>query len=151
ESGSLAALVDGVLREAGLSIAAEAGGFLLDSLGADRGASRAELEKLVPYMGPPGQASGRQVSLGDVQACIGDSDASSLDDVALAIADGDLAALERAVARGVAEGVTPVGLLRAAARHFLRLHQGAAALAESGDVERAVKSLRPPVHFRQVE
>src|SRR5690606_25091578 len=39
ESGSLAALVDGVLREAGLSIAAEARGFLLDSLGADRGVS----------------------------------------------------------------------------------------------------------------
>lgn len=151
EGGSLAALVDGVLRDAGLSATAEARGFLLDNLGGDRGVSRAELDKLVLYMGPPGKTSGRQVSLDDVQACIGDSAASSLDDVALAIGDGDVAALERAVERGMAEGATPVGLLRAAARHFLRLHQGAAVLAESGDAERAVKSLRPPVHFRQVE
>jgi DNA polymerase-3 subunit delta len=151
EGGSLAALVDGVLRAGGLTATAEARGFLLDSLGGDRGVSRGELDKLVLYMGAPGETSGRQVTLDDALACIGDSAASSLDDVALAIGDGDIAALERAVERGISEGATPVGLLRAVARHFLRLHQGAAVLAESGDGERAVKSLRPPVHFRQAD
>lgn len=147
EGGSLAALVDGVLRGAGLTATPEARAFLLDSLGGDRGVSRAELDKLVLYMG----AASRQVTLDDALACVGDSAASSLDDVALAVGDGDAGALDRAIDRGLQDGANPVGLLRAVSRHFLRLHQAGGALAGGGDVERAVKSLRPPVHFRQVD
>jgi DNA polymerase-3 subunit delta len=147
EGASLGALVDGVLRAAGLSAAPEARVFLVDSLGGDRGVSRAELDKLVLYMG----AERRQVTLDDALACVGDSAANSLDDIALAIGDGDLAGLDRAIERGLADGANPVGMLRAVARHFLRLHQAGAALAAGGDAERALKSLRPPVHFRQLE
>ncbi len=146
EGGSLVALVDGVLRGAGLTATPEARAFLLDSLGGDRGVSRAELDKLALYMG-----GGGQVTLDDALACVGDSAASSLDDVALAVGDGDVAALDRAVDRGLQDGANPVGLLRAVSRHFLRLHQAGGALAAGGDAERAVKSLRPPLHFRQLD
>ena len=44
-----------------------------------------------------------------------------------------------------------MGVLRAVARHFLRLHQTGAAAAASGDLGRAVSALRPPVYFRLVE
>jgi DNA polymerase-3 subunit delta len=147
EGGSLAALIDGVLRAGGLTVTAEARAFLLDSLGGDRGISRAELDKLVLYMG----GGGKQVTLDDAQACVGDSAASTLDDVALAVGDGDAVALDRAVDRGLADGANPVGLLRAVSRHFLRLHQAGGAVAGGGDAERIVKSLRPPVHFRHVD
>lgn len=147
EGGSLAALIDGTLKAAGLSATAEARSQLIDSLGGDRGVSRAELDKLVLYKGP----GGGQVTLDDVVACIGDSAAGSLDDVAFAVGDGDAAALDRVLDRGLQDGANPVGLLRAVARHFLRLHQAGVALAGGGDADRAVRSLRPPVHFRQVE
>jgi DNA polymerase-3 subunit delta len=146
EGGSLATLIDGTLKAAGLSATAEARSQLIDSLGGDRGVSRAELDKLVLYKG----GDRGQVTLDDVLACIGDSAAGSLDDVAFAVGDGDSAALDRALDRGIQDGANPVGLLRAVARHFLRLHQAGVALA-GGDADRAVKALRPPVHFRQVD
>lgn len=144
EGGSLVALVDSTLKNAGLTATPEARAFLLDSLGGDRGVSRSELEKLLLYVGSPA----RQVTLGDVVACVGDSAASSLDDIAMAIGDGDPAAMERAIDRGLQDGNNPVGILRAVSRHFLRLHQAMGMLAGGGDVERAIRSLRPPVHFR---
>jgi len=147
EGGSLATLIDATLKAAGLSATGEARSQLVDSLGGDRGISRAELDKLVLYK----DTGGGQVTLDDVLACIGDSATGSLDDVAFAIGDGDAAALDRALDRGLQDGANPVGLLRAVARHFLRLHQARGALAGDGDADRAVKSLRPPVHFRQVE
>lgn len=147
EGDALGGLVDSVLKAAGLAATPEARQALLDNLGGDRGVSRAELEKLVLYVGP----AARQVTLDDVLACIGDSAASSLDDVAFAVGDGDVAALDRAIDRGLQEGAHPVGVLRAVSRHFLRLHQAGAALAAGGDAERAIRSLRPPVHFRQAD
>lgn len=144
EGDSLAALVDGTLKGAGLTATPEARAFLLDSLGGDRGVSRSELEKLLLYVG----TSGRQVTLDDVVACIGDSAASSLDHVAMAVGDGDPAALERAIDRALQDGGNPVGMLRAVSRHFLRLHQAMGVLAAGGDAGRAIRSLHPPVHFR---
>ncbi len=147
EGGALAALVDSTFKAARLSVSAEARAFLLDSLGGDRGVSRSELDKLVLYKGE----AGGQVTLDDAIACVGDSAAASLDDVAFALADGDVAGLDRAVDRGLQDGANPIGLLRAVSRHLLRLHQAGLVIAAGGDAERAVKSLRPPVHFRQVE
>lgn len=147
EGGALAALVDSTFRAAGLGVSPEARGFLLDSLGGDRGVSRSELDKLVLYMGD----AGGQVTLDDAIACIGDSAAISLDDVAFALADGEPAALDRAIDRALQDGANPIGLLRAVSRHLLRLHQAGLAIAAGGDAERAVKALRPPVHFRLVE
>lgn len=146
EGESLARLVDDVLGAAGLRPASEARRFLLEHLGNDRGVSRGELDKLVLYMA----GRGPRVELEDVVACIGDSAATSLDDVAFAVGDGDIAALDRAIDRGLQDGATSVGILRAVARHFLRLHQTKAAMTAGGDLTRLVNSLRPPIYFRLV-
>ncbi|MEQ1888678.1 MAG: DNA polymerase III subunit delta [Alphaproteobacteria bacterium] len=53
-TADLAALVTGHLRQHGLTINSDARDYLLQCLGADRMATRQELEKLVLYMGPPG-------------------------------------------------------------------------------------------------
>jgi len=147
EGGTLGGLVDSVLREAGLRATQEARAFLLEHLGGDRGVSRAELDKLVTYMA----GHGPEVGLDDAVACVGDSAIASLDDVAFAIGDGDVLAADRAIDRSLQDGATSVGVLRAVARHFLRLHQTGAAASAGGDLDRLVKSLRPPVHFRVVD
>ncbi len=137
---SLPEVIRGYFSKAGLGISREAVDFLAGQLGGDRGLTRSELEKLALY-----KAGGGEVSLEDAVACVGDSALLSLDDVALATGSGDLAALERALARSFAEGNAPVTLLRAAARHFQRLHVVAGA---PGGAEVAMKQLRPPVFWK---
>lgn len=137
---SLPEVIRSYFAEVGLDIGREAVDFLSDQLGGDRGLTRRELEKLALY-----KAGDDEVSLEDAVACVGDSGLLSLDDVALATGGGDVAALERAVARSFDEGKAPVTLLRAVARHFQRLHLVAGA---PGGAEAAMKRLRPPVFWK---
>jgi DNA polymerase III subunit delta len=144
EAGDLAQLIGEELKRAGLRMTDEARDYLVGALGGDRAVTRRELEKIVSYMGPP--ESARPLELADALACVGDSAALSVDDLVFALGDGDLATVERLTDRTLAEGTTPVAILRAASRHFLRLHVAASA----DDRERAIRSLRPPVFYKYV-
>jgi DNA polymerase-3 subunit delta len=141
DTRSLSAMVREFFAEAGVGISREAVEFLAVQLGGDRALTRRELEKVLLFKGPEGGA----VTLADVETCVGDSALLSLDDVALATAAGNLAALERALARSYAEGNAPVTLLRAVARHFQRVHAVAGA---KGPVDEAMNRLRPPVFWK---
>ena len=144
DAQDLARLVEDEFERRGLSVGPDALAYLVANLGDDRAVTRSEIDKLALYMGDrPGR-----VELADAVACVGDSAAISLDDVVYAAADGDLAGLDRAVRRGFLEGQSAVSLLRAAARHFLRLHFVAGAAARGGDLGSAIAALRPPVFFK---
>jgi DNA polymerase-3 subunit delta len=96
------------------------------------------------------RGAGAAVGLADAQAAVGDSALAALDDVLNAAAEGDLAGLDRALARAAGE-TTPVGLLRAAQRHFQRLHLAAAEIEAGASVDAALKLLRPPLFFRAAD
>lgn len=138
EGRDLTSLIEEALKGYRLSVSREALDYLSQHLGADRGVTRSELQKLALYKG-----SG-EVQLEDARSCVGDSAALSLDDVAHAVAEGDLQALERAFDRALAEGANAIQPLRATANHFKRLHQ----VADARDVAQAVDKLRPPVFWK---
>jgi DNA polymerase-3 subunit delta len=138
EGRDLSGLIQETLRGYGLTVSREALEYLSQHLGADRGVTRSELQKLALYKGEG------EVQFDDALVCVGDSAALSLDDVAHAVADGDLAALERAFDRALAEGANPIQPLRATANHFKRLHQ----VADARDVAQAVEQLRPQVFWK---
>ena len=138
EGRDLSGLIQETLKSHGLSVSRDALDYLSQHLGADRGVTRSELQKLALYKG-----SG-EVQLEDARYCVGDSAALSLDDVAHAVAEGNLAELERAFDRALAEGANPIQPLRATANHFKRLHQ----VADARDVAQAVEKLRPPVFWK---
>jgi DNA polymerase III subunit delta len=144
EAGDLARLIGEELGRAGLRLTDEARDYLVSALGGDRGVTRRELEKIVSYMGPA--ESAQPLELADAVACVGDSAALSVDDLVYAIGDGDLMAVERLVDRVLAEGTSPVTILRTTGRHFLRVHL----LASAEDRERAIRSLKPPVFYKYV-
>ncbi|MDO8607500.1 MAG: DNA polymerase III subunit delta [Phaeospirillum sp.] len=146
EGGSLAAVIQEELKAAGLMAEPDAMAYLVEHLGGDRRLTRAELGKLALYMGGPGR-----VGLEDATACIGDSAALGLDDLALTTADGDHAGAQRVLDRLLREGMHPVGMLRAASRHFLRLHLAAGHLAQGKTVDQAMAALKPPVIFKAAE
>jgi DNA polymerase-3 subunit delta len=137
---ALGKVIDEALKGYGLAIGQEALAYLIARLGGDRGVTRQELEKLALYVGP----DAKQVTLEDVQTIIGDSSALSLDDLIFALGDGDRAAIDRGYARALVEGNDEIAILRAAARHIMRLHQ----VAGAAEPRSAIKSLRPPVFFK---
>lgn len=141
DARGLEAVVRGFFADAGRGISREAVAFLAGQLGGDRALTRRELEKVLLFKG----SGDGEVTLEDAEACVGDSALLSLDDVALAVAGGNLAALERALARSLREGNAPVSILRAVARHFQRLH---AVAGGPGAVEEAMRRLRPPVFWK---
>jgi DNA polymerase-3 subunit delta len=146
EGGSLAAVIQDELKTAGLMAEPDAMAYLIDHLGGDRRLTRAELGKLALYMGGPGR-----VGLADATACIGDTAALGLDDLALATADGDHAGAQRVLDRLLREGSHPVAMLRAVSRHFLRLHLAAGHIAQGKSVDQAMAALKPPVIFKAAE
>ncbi|HWA45717.1 MAG TPA: DNA polymerase III subunit delta [Hypericibacter adhaerens] len=143
EGAGLSGLIREKLQQEGLAIAPEALSYLAARLGGDRAVTVSELEKLALYMG----GTGKTVALADVEAAVGDSAAHALDDLVYALSDRDTAGVERGLARSLGEGTAPISLLRAAARHFLRL-QWALGKADQGGIEGAMRSLRPPVFFK---
>jgi DNA polymerase-3 subunit delta len=118
--------------------------FLVGHLGGDRLLTRSELEKLTLYAG-----EGGRIELADAQAVVSDSAALSLDDAVLAAAEGNAAALDRALARVFQEGESAVTILRALLRHLQRLHVLSAQLGGGTSIDAAIRSARPPIFFKQ--
>lgn len=135
----------------GLTATAEAMGFLVENLGGDRLVTRAELEKLALFVG--GIETGKDgkakaVGLEDAMACIGDNAAMSLDLVVFATGSGDSGALDRNLGKAFNEGTSPVGVLRAVARHLERLHLALGLVDAGATHERALSSLKPAVFYK---
>lgn len=146
EGGSLAGVIQEELKSAGLMAEPDAMAYLIEHLGGDRRLTRAEMMKLAIYMGGPGR-----VSLADATACIGDTAALGLDDLALATADGDHGGAQRVLDRLLREGSSPIQMLRSVARHFIRLHLAAGIMAQGKSVEQAMTALKPPVIFKAAD
>ncbi len=143
EAGDVANVVRETLRDHGLTASNDALGYLAGNLGSDRQVTRGEIEKLALYA-----ADQESVSLEDAQAVIVDSAGLGLDDIAMAAAEGDHTGLDRALAKLLLEGVSPVAVLRAATRHLQRLHHAASLLANGKQPKEAMAALRPPVFFK---
>jgi DNA polymerase-3 subunit delta len=146
EGRALEATIRDTLKQAGVAIEPDALSWLSGQLGADRAATRAELEKLALYAGPNGR-----VDLDAAMACVGDLSGLSLDDALFAATIGDVATTDRALELAIAEGAAPVQVLRAGIMHLQRLQRARMAMEESGlSAGDASKALRPPLFYRRV-
>jgi DNA polymerase-3 subunit delta len=143
EGAQLSDLIRKTLAAERVSASGEALRYLAENLGGDRMVTLRELEKLAIYAGP-----GATVDLADAVAVVGDSAALTMDEVAMAAAGGEFAALDRALNRVFLEGAQPVAVLRAVARHFERLRQAGIAVAGGVGDEAAMAALRPAVFFQ---
>jgi DNA polymerase-3 subunit delta len=136
------------LAKAGLSIDRDAFALLTSYLGGDRQVTRAEVEKLITYMGGPNQSSSLEITSDDVLACAGDVSALSMDDLILALADGDDHTTQALLDRLYGEGQAMISLLRMVSRHFMRLHLAGGAMAHGKSADQALSLLKPPIFFK---
>lgn len=143
EGRDLIGVIENDLRSHGLRADPDVVAYLAANLGGDRMITRSELEKLALYCADAGA-----VTLDDAEALVGDSASLGLDDLALAAADGDHAAVDRVVARLLNENVASITILRAVARHFLRLQRAVGALDAGRSPRDAIAALKPPVFFK---
>ncbi|QJE74350.1 DNA polymerase III subunit delta [Aerophototrophica crusticola] len=143
EGGELAGTIARIVGEHGMQITPEARDWLAANLVGDRSMARSEVDKLVLYM-----LGSKAIGIEDVKAVVGDSAAMDMDEPALAAADGNLAEVDRSLRKLFAEGTSVVPILRAAQRHFQRLHIAVAHVARGQTPQQAVKTLRPPVFFK---
>lgn len=144
DAGAIESVAREALASEGLKITADALDLLVGLLGGDRQQSRSEIAKLALYMG----ARGAEVQVADVEACIGDVSALSLDSLVYAIGDGDIAEAQRLIDRLLAEGESPVRIVRVIAGHFQRLHRVAALIAGGRKSDAVLASLKPPIFFK---
>lgn len=118
----VAAQITATLKEHGLAIEDDARERLAERLAGDRAILRAELEKLVLYMGD--DAAG-PIALADIDAVVSGAEPGDLDALVDAALSGALAEADRHVARALDAGVTPVGVARALQRRLLILRDAA--------------------------
>lgn len=144
DAAALSGLVSDVFDQSGLSLTREARDHLIGLLGADRALSRSELEKLALYVGEK-----REVTIEDVDAVVGDAAELALDQIALAATGREPAVALSHFDRALAAGETVQTVLLALQRHLWRLHQVSAAIGSGKSLDVAMRSLRPPVHFKQ--
>lgn len=148
DTRSLEGLAQALAAEAGLRFDADALKYLSGHVGHDRMVAKGEIEKLILYKASD---QDRRITLDDMKAAIGDSGEMTLDDVADAAAAGDLVRLEQSLARAFLQGEMPVSILRAVGRRLMRLYDAAQHMATGIRAEDAVKRLRPPVFFKDVD
>ena len=141
-SADIASLTSKMGQAAGIKFSQDALNYITAHLGSDRLVSRREIEKLIIYAGEKSE-----VSLEDATAVIGDNGALSIEEIIYSVGSGNRRAVEVGLSRATAEGVTPIAILRAAQRHFQRLHLAADACAQGKTPREAIKSLKPPVLF----
>lgn len=116
DARAIADLIDRTLEVRGLRIEREARTVLAESLGGDRRASLAEIEKLALY------AAGRgSVGLDDVEAVVSDVAGSQLNTLIDAAFAGQGDVVERDIRRFRHEGLDPSAMLGSGLRHALQL------------------------------
>lgn len=142
-SAALGSLLDQALKDAGLTMTPEARARALPQLEGDRALARAEIEKLILYMGP---GSAEPITPADIDAISAGAEPVELDDVVDAALGGDVEGADRAVGLAASAGASAVGVVRALQRRLYALHAADAIYRKTRSTAEALKTQRPPLY-----
>lgn len=140
---AIATVIRSQVIAAGKTIEADALQWLAGAVVGDRGRARAEIDKLVLYMG-----ADTKIRLEDVRAACGEAGETSLDELIYAVAGGRAETALSAFHKLSEEGVFAVTILRALQNHFRRLHYTKSLMDNGLGLGEAMKQLQPPVFFK---
>jgi DNA polymerase-3 subunit delta len=144
DAQSLEVMINEVLGAHRLSIAPDAREMLIARLGADRGLSRGEVEKLALY------AAGRAtIDSEAVEAIVGDASELAMERVIDAAAGGDGTRAVEGCQRLLASGEGAQSVIAAVQWHFARLHRIRGAIEGGRSMDDAMRQIRPPLHFKR--
>ena len=139
----IAALIREIMQRDAITVSQDAVKLIVSKVGSDRIGSRMEIEKLALLAGPNGT-----LSLKDITTSLGDSAALAITDIATAAANGQVSDLKRALGKAWHEESNAVMILRGCQGYFKQLQSAAYEINASASATDAVRTLRPPVHFK---
>lgn len=142
----LATLIRAELDKHALKIAPDAVQFLANVIKGDRMRARMEIEKLSLYCHGKGT-----VNLEDAKISAGEIGTASLDDLVYAMSGGNKALCLNSLQKLLAEEVDPIKILRSLQYHVQKLLQVRAEIDEGAHIDNAIKSLQPPLFFKQAD
>lgn len=145
DARALERTVSRMLDEAGKTLEPDARAVLLDVLGGDRLATRAEIEKLVLFMGEE-----PRIGVADIRAIVGDAGAVAADDAVDGALEGNAERFERAFARLVASKASPFLVLRDLVQQLQWLERAQEGASSASGAVRALEGFGPRLHFRRV-
>ena len=143
DSGTIRDLVQTSFAELSINVDRNVMDMIVAKLGADRASSRREIEKLSLMAGQGGSLSAQ-----DIEDALEDSTILAIDDVAGAVADGDIVRLQGAITKAWSEDANPVMVIRGCHNYFRSLLIAAHAVSTGTAPGMAIKALRPSVHFK---
>ncbi|MCT4655629.1 MAG: DNA polymerase III subunit delta [Cohaesibacter sp.] len=141
---ALNGIIDEELQKAQLTISQEARMMLLDNLGADRLASRAEVQKLCLYA--MGQ---QQITETDIENIVGDASNHQIDMIVDSAALGDIDELDHQLEQilGSGQNASSVGI--ASLRHFQMLERCLNLMDKGQPAQSALQKTGPMIHFKR--
>jgi DNA polymerase-3 subunit delta len=143
EGQALDRMIDEEMKLAGLTISRDAKDALRSRLGANRLASRGEVQKLCLYC-----LGKTAVEEADIEAIVGDVSVDTVEETIDAAASGEVRKLPELIARLTSAGTAPFLLHQGLLRYFQALQLMRQSVERGGQtVSRVVESRRP--HFRR--
>jgi DNA polymerase III subunit delta len=137
-------LINDVLSAHKMRIGADARALLQSRLGADRTLSRGEIEKLALYAAGSGE-----IQPEDIEAIVGDAADLALERIAESAANGRAVEAVTDYGRAIASGESAQTIILIIQRYFLKLHRVRGDLDGGRSLDEALRSMRPPLHFKQ--
>ncbi len=161
DNRSIGGIIEQTVRHAGFQIDRDAMMWLSDALAGDRQRIRRDLDKLITYMGPHVDYQGvdgppitenmGRVTMEDAMACCADVGATELDAFMMAVGGRNGVKTQQIYEKLKQEDVSFITVLRVLQNHFRRLHIVRTKLDAGDFVDNAMKSLNPPVFFKQAD
>lgn len=146
DARGIATVIRAQISDAHKTIDGDALQWLAAAVVGDRGRARAEVEKLLIYMGED-----NKIRLDDVRNACGEAGETSLDDLVYAVAGGRTEAALTTFHKLQEEGVVPITILRSLQNHFRKLHYTRSLMNAGMGAHEAMKSLQPPIFFKLEE
>lgn len=144
EGANLSRTIQAALREHGMQAEQEAMHYLTEHLHGDRQKVASEVEKISLYY--LGQTS---LSLEEVMLVVDENHSRELDALCNAVASGSAGRASQLYTQLLREGESAIAVVRIVLNYLMRLYRVRCVMAEGESADSAIKSLRPPVFFKQ--
>jgi DNA polymerase-3 subunit delta len=141
--GDIRALATSMFAADQVTTSRDALDIIVEKLGSDRASSRSEIAKLALMAGPGGK-----LDAGDVRIALGDSSILAFDGIADALASGAVSRLQQELQKAWYEDTNAVMIIRGCQTYFRQLSLASYAMAAGQSAQNALRSLRPPPHFK---
>lgn len=143
EGADLQRFLDQELRSRGIRAERDAVNYLSTHLGNDRAVTMQELQKIETYLG-----ADKTLKLEDLARLVGGNDNFSVDELCLALGNGQYGLVSSLTQKLLDEGTNAVTLLRASGRHFERLKTARLLMQQGKNADEAMDMLKPPVFYK---